>query len=87
VDVLLEHRAFLQSPDTPWIRQLAKWSGSEPAIAPYGTNAWSYGRLTSECVVLGPGSIDQAHSDEEWVAVAELEKLADIYSRWWGFRA
>jgi len=87
VNVLLEHHAFLQPPDTPWIRQLAEWSGAQPTIAPYGTNAWSYGGLASECVVLGPGSIDQAHSDEEWVAVAELEKLADIYSRWWGIRS
>ena len=87
VDVLLEHRAFLQPPDTPWMRQLAEWSGDEPTIAPYGTNAWSYGGVASECVVLGPGSIDQAHSDEEWVAIAELEKLADTYSRWWGIRS
>jgi acetylornithine deacetylase/succinyl-diaminopimelate desuccinylase-like protein len=86
-DVLLEHRAFLQPPDTPWMRQLAEWSGSEPTIAPYGTNAWSYGGLAGECVVLGPGSIDQAHSDEEWVAVAELEKLAGIYACWWGIRS
>jgi acetylornithine deacetylase/succinyl-diaminopimelate desuccinylase-like protein len=84
VDVLLEHSAFFQPPDTPWMRQLAEWSGDEPTIAPYGTNAWSYVGLAGECVVLGPGSIDQAHSDEEWVAIAELEKLADIYSHWWG---
>ena len=87
MNVLLEHHAFLQPQDTPWIRQLAEWSGAEPTIAPYGTNAWSYIGLASECVVLGPGSIDQAHSDEEWVAIAELEKLADIYSRWWGIQS
>jgi acetylornithine deacetylase/succinyl-diaminopimelate desuccinylase-like protein len=37
--------------------------------------------------VLGPGSIDQAHGVEEWVEVAELSKLAGIYSRWWGIDA
>ena len=81
--VLLELDAFLQPPDTPWIRQLAEWSGSEPAIAPFGTNAYAYEGLARECVVLGPGSIDQAHGDVEWVAISELEKLAGIYSRWW----
>lgn len=83
-EVLMETGAFLQPPDTPWLRQLATWSGKEPTIVPYGTNAFAYGGLAGECVVLGPGSIDQAHSDEEWVAISELEKLAEIYSRWWG---
>jgi acetylornithine deacetylase/succinyl-diaminopimelate desuccinylase-like protein len=85
--VLYEKPAFLQPPDTPWIRQLAEWSGCEPTIAPYGTNAWNYEGLARECVVLGPGSIDQAHGDEEWVEIAELEKLADIFSHWWGIRS
>ncbi len=76
--------AFLQEPDSPWLRQLVDWSGQPPAIAPYGTNAWAYGGLARECVVLGPGSIDQAHGVEEWVEVAELSKLAGIYTRWWG---
>jgi acetylornithine deacetylase len=76
--------AFLQPPDTPWIRQLAEWSGQAPTVAPYGSNAWCYGQVARECVVLGPGSIDQAHGAEEWVAISELEKLADIYARWWG---
>jgi acetylornithine deacetylase/succinyl-diaminopimelate desuccinylase-like protein len=75
---------FFQSPDTPWLRQLAEWSGQTPTVAPYGTNAWAYGDLAQECVVIGPGSIDQAHSAVEWVAISELEKLADIYARWWG---
>ena len=84
IKVLYEMDAFLQPPDTPWLRQLAEWSGQRPTIAPYGTNAWAYGGLAHECVVLGPGSIDQAHGHEEWVAISELEKLADIYARWWG---
>jgi acetylornithine deacetylase/succinyl-diaminopimelate desuccinylase-like protein len=76
--------AFLQAPDTPWLQQLAEWSGQPPTIAPYGANAWAYGGLSRECVVLGPGSIDQAHGVEEWVELAELAKLAAIYARWWG---
>jgi acetylornithine deacetylase/succinyl-diaminopimelate desuccinylase-like protein len=79
--------AFLQAADTPWLGELAAWSGQPPAIAPYGTNAWAYGGLARECVVLGPGSIDQAHGVEEWVEVAELAKLAAIYTRWWGLDA
>jgi acetylornithine deacetylase/succinyl-diaminopimelate desuccinylase-like protein len=75
--------AFLQSPDTPWLHQLAGWSGQTPVVAPYGTTAWAYGDLAHACVVMGPGSIDQAHGAEEWVTIAELEKMAHIYAQWW----
>lgn len=83
---LLLLNAFYQPPDTPWLSQLAGWSGHAPAVVPYGTNAWAYGSVARECVVIGPGSIDQAHGNEEWVEIAELEKLAQIYARWWGLQ-
>lgn len=76
--------AFFQTPDSPWLRQLTEWSGNTPEVAPYGTNAWAYTDLVKECVVFGPGSIDQAHGAEEWVALDELEKAASVYARWWG---
>lgn len=31
--------------------------------------------------MLGPGSIDQAHTAEEWVAVDEVERVIDLYVR------
>jgi acetylornithine deacetylase/succinyl-diaminopimelate desuccinylase-like protein len=80
---LLAVDAFFQPPDTPWLGRLAEWSGQAPTTAPYGTNAYAYGGLARECVVLGPGSIEQAHGVEEWVELAELEKLARIYTHWW----
>ena len=75
---------FYQSPDTDWLRQLAEWSGQTPTIEPYATNAWAHSGKPYECVVLGPGSIEQAHRETEWVDIAELDKLAKIYARWWG---
>jgi acetylornithine deacetylase/succinyl-diaminopimelate desuccinylase-like protein len=84
IHVQKEIDAFWQSPETPWVRQLANWSGEPPTLAPYCTNAWAYHDVARECVVLGPGSIDQAHGDAEWVEITELEKLAGIYARWWG---
>jgi acetylornithine deacetylase/succinyl-diaminopimelate desuccinylase-like protein len=75
--------AFLQRPDTPWIRQLAEWSGREPTVVPYTSNACAYGNLAREIVLIGPGSIDQAHTDSEWVAISELQKLAGLFALWW----
>jgi acetylornithine deacetylase/succinyl-diaminopimelate desuccinylase-like protein len=76
--------AFYQPPNTPWLRQLAEWSGNHPQTAPYGTNAWAYEAVAGERVVFGPGSVDQAHGAEEWVEIAEMERAAAIYARWWG---
>lgn len=48
--------------------------------APYGTDASNLsGPGHIPCVVLGPGSIDQAHSDHEWVPSAEVEQAVAIY--------
>lgn len=47
---------------------------------PYGTDA-SYLWATAgiPCVVLGPGSIDQAHTEDEWVPIEEVEQASRIY--------
>ena len=45
---------------------------------PYGTDA---GRISSAgvpSVVFGPGSIDQAHTCDEWLSIAELTKASDV---------
>lgn len=52
----------------------------EAGGVPYGTDAsnlWGLGRIP--CVVLGPGSIDQAHTEDEWVSLHEVEQAAEIY--------
>jgi acetylornithine deacetylase/succinyl-diaminopimelate desuccinylase-like protein len=82
--IVNELRAFYQLPDTPWIRQLSAWSGMAAATAPYGTNASAYSGLAREVAIFGPGSIDQAHRDVEWIDVTELEKAAGIYANWLG---
>jgi acetylornithine deacetylase len=49
---------------------------------PYGTDA-SYlsGTGGIPCVVLGPGSIDQAHTEDEWVPLDEVIAASAIYER------
>ncbi len=77
-------RAFEQDPSAPWIGEMAAWSGQPVSSAPYCTNAWAYPECARACVVVGPGSIDQAHGVEEWVEVSQLEKHARMLARWWG---
>jgi acetylornithine deacetylase/succinyl-diaminopimelate desuccinylase-like protein len=74
--------AFYQPPDQPLVQRLARWSGTPPATATYGSNAMAYRDAARQVVVFGPGSIDQAHQAVEWVELAELARAAAIYERW-----
>ena len=48
---------------------------------PYGTDAPCFSSLGVPTVVFGPGSIRQAHTDEEWVWLDQVRQAADILYR------
>ena len=80
--------AFHQPADSESVRRFSHWSSQTPITVPYGSNAFAYGNdIVKSCVVLGPGSIDQAHGAEEWVEISQLDALAHIYAQWWGLLA
>ena len=74
--------AFYVPPDAPLVRDLAAWAGTEPRVAPFGTNALQYSGFANEVAVFGPGSIDDAHQATECVATDDLVTLAEVYRRW-----
>lgn len=49
--------------------------------APYGTDASKLSRIGIPSVVIGPGSIAQAHTADEWVEVKQVEQSAQVYQR------
>jgi acetylornithine deacetylase len=53
----------------------------EPVGVPYGSDASKLARAGIPSIILGPGSIDQAHAAEEFVECAEVEKALEIYRR------
>jgi acetylornithine deacetylase len=44
---------------------------------PYGTNAAAIAAAGVPSIVFGPGSIDQAHTADEWLALEQLEKASE----------
>ena len=48
---------------------------------PYGTEASHFEASGSSTVVIGPGSIDQAHQPNEFVEIVELEKCLGFLER------
>lgn len=53
----------------------------EPHGMTYGTDASFFDPAGIPCVIFGPGSIDQAHSDEEWVGIDETALAAEILAQ------
>ncbi len=47
----------------------------------YGTDAAVIAKTGVPCVVFGPGSIDQAHTQDEWISLDQLRQGAEILFR------
>jgi acetylornithine deacetylase len=62
---------------------LARCTGIDAQLigVPYGTNAASIAVAGIPTVVFGPGSIAQAHTADEWVAVDQLDRAVDVLYR------
>ena len=54
---------------------------AQPIGVTYGTDASCFDPAGISCVIFGPGSIDQAHSDEEWVGIEETALAAEILAQ------
>ncbi|MEE3369505.1 MAG: M20 family metallopeptidase [Planctomycetota bacterium] len=53
------------------------YSGARVGVT-YGTNAWAYAAREAPTVVFGPGSIQQAHTVDEWIEIEQLHLATDI---------
>ena len=52
---------------------------SEPTGFPAGCDMWAFRSKGIPTVVLGCGSLAQAHSVDEYVETDQLNKLVDVY--------
>ncbi|MDP7130759.1 MAG: M20/M25/M40 family metallo-hydrolase [Planctomycetota bacterium] len=83
LEVVLVRRvnSLYTAPDSEVIRLALEASGAEsPVSVPYGSEAEAYSEFM-EAVVLGPGSIDQAHTVGEFVDVDQLERSVEVYGK------
>ena len=73
---ILSHRAGepLDVPlDSVIVKTLKDLLGTEPVGAPYYTEAVDYTRAGIPTVICGPGSIDQAHTADEYITLEQLD--------------
>jgi acetylornithine deacetylase/succinyl-diaminopimelate desuccinylase-like protein len=81
----LEIRASKASPlhtdlNHPLLGQLQKL-GSRPVGAPWFCDAAVFAQHGSPAIAMGPGSIAQAHTKDEWIAVDDLEAGGKFFER------
>lgn len=74
------------APDAPHLKALVhacELEGIHPELqtAHYATDAAIYQEAGIPCVVFGPGSIAQAHTANEHINIAQIEKASDIIYR------
>jgi acetylornithine deacetylase/succinyl-diaminopimelate desuccinylase-like protein len=84
-DPQLEIRSLQASPlythpEHPLLAKLQSL-GSRPVGAPWFCDAAVFAQKGSPAIAMGPGSIAQAHTRDEWIAVADLEAGAAFFQR------
>jgi acetylornithine deacetylase/succinyl-diaminopimelate desuccinylase family protein len=70
-----------ESPIVSCARRVLKQAGLDDCAigVPFGSDASKFARAGVPSIVLGPGSIDQAHTSDEYVALEEVEKAFVVY--------
>ncbi len=73
--------AFSGSPDSSLVRLAEKISGEKAEAVNYCTEAPFIQQLGCETIVMGPGSIEQAHQPDEFLAMEKITPSQEIIKR------
>ncbi len=81
IEVLHQSSPLSMPENSELVKLCESLTGSPSTVAPYGTEASAYARQGIPCVVLGPGSVKQAHTVDEYVSLKELRSAEAVYAR------
>jgi len=54
-------------------------TGAEPGTVSYCTEASYYATAGKKCIIIGPGSIEQAHKTDEYIEITQLQRGREFY--------
>jgi acetylornithine deacetylase len=79
----MQSRGLKADNNLAWAEQVAaaaRAAGVDSKLVgvPFGTNAASIAAAGIPTVVFGPGSIAQAHTADEWIAIDQLDRAVDV---------
>lgn len=66
------------SAESELVKMCEKLTGHTAASVAFGTEAPFYNQMGMDSVILGPGSIDQAHQPDEFIELASINPTVDI---------
>jgi acetylornithine deacetylase/succinyl-diaminopimelate desuccinylase-like protein len=79
IQMLYELEAYEADPESEIARAVQELSGSELIVVPYATEAPVYAMVNNGVFVCGPGAMNMAHADDEYVERFQLERAIDLY--------
>lgn len=81
ISLLEPVEAFEQDLKSDLVRDLEAISASNARAVAFATEAPFYQRLGLDTLILGPGSIDQAHQANEYISFEQIEHGCSIYKK------
>ncbi|MEN9020859.1 MAG: M20 family metallopeptidase [Verrucomicrobiales bacterium] len=75
----LECQPLNTDPDHPMVNTLAAAGSGKKVGAPWFCDAAHLAAAEIPSVAAGPGSIDQAHTEDEWISIESLEEGVNFY--------
>lgn len=72
--------AMLTAADAPIVQFLESWSGHKAGAISFSTEGKEFNKMGMQSVIFGPGSIDKAHQEDEFVPLEELGLAAEAYA-------
>jgi acetylornithine deacetylase/succinyl-diaminopimelate desuccinylase-like protein len=85
IDLVEAVEPFVVPADAPLVTMLSEAArvalGRPPSLAgmPAWTDAHSFAEEGSQAVVFGPGSLAQAHCEDEWISVSAVVACARVF--------
>jgi acetylornithine deacetylase len=73
--------SFAGKADNPWTKLVAELSGNEAEVVNYSTEAPYINKLGCQTLVLGPGSINQAHQPDEFIGLEYLTPTVELIKK------
>jgi len=64
--------------DSQFADEISRLSSSEPGAVAFGTEAPFYQDMSIDTVVIGPGSIDQAHQPNEYLPLDQIDPAVEL---------
>lgn len=79
-----EQGGFETGGDAGLVRRVEGMTGRKAVSIPFGSEASVFAPVAEEVIVFGPGDMRTAHSNREYVPIAELEEAVQCVSAWMG---